>query len=72
LKVTDSSNLLFSVIIPKVLLPKELKAGDVVRITKVAKSREGLEKTLDFTSHTNVMMIEEWFKVYAKFNQKIE
>ena len=41
MKVTDSSNLLFSVIIPKVLLPKELKAGDVVRITKVAKSREG-------------------------------
>ena len=41
LKVTDSSNMLFSVIVPKVLLPSEFKAGDVARITKVAKSREG-------------------------------
>lgn len=31
-----------------------------------------LEKTLEFTNHTNVLMIEEWFKVYQKFNQKIE
>lgn len=39
LKITDSSNLLFSVILPQILLPKELKVGDVVRITKVAKSK---------------------------------
>ena len=31
-----------------------------------------LEKTLEFTNHTNVLMIGEWFKVYQKFNQKIE
>jgi hypothetical protein len=41
LRVTDSSNLLFSVIIPKILLPKDLKIGDVTRITKVSKSQEG-------------------------------
>ena len=70
LKVTDTSGLLFDVIVPSKLVPRGVKIDSVVRICKLGKSKE--DRTLEAKGHTNIMVIDEWFKMYKKFHLKIQ
>ena len=67
LKVTDTSNLPFTIICPNKL---PYKSGDVLRITKCIKGPS--ERTLEAKSWSNFLQIEKWFRVHKKFHQKIE
>ena len=41
IKVIDTSNIVFDILVPVNLIPQTVKSGDVVRITKVVKSKQG-------------------------------
>jgi hypothetical protein len=68
LKVTDTSNMLFTIQCEK--MNHSFKSGDVLRVAKVIKGSD--ERTLRAMEFTNFMSIDKWFKVHQKFHQKIE
>ena len=41
MRVVDTSNIMFDILVPVNLIPKTVKAGQVARITKVVKSKDG-------------------------------
>jgi hypothetical protein len=57
--VSDTSHIVFRIILPKTILPSSiytLKVGDVIRINKLSKLK-GEDSFLKFTNHSNILII---------------
>lgn len=86
IKITDTSNILIDLNIPTRMLHQNVDLGCVLRVTKVkgatyvrepgTSSKDEIPphllRTLVYTDHSNIMVIDPYFKVHQKFENKIE
>lgn len=77
LRVSDQSHLLFDITLDASIMTKNrrpeetIKVGDVCRIVKLVKTPDQDDSALVGTEATNVLRMEPWFKLYARFHRTI-
>jgi hypothetical protein len=63
----------FELIVPQSLLPENLATGDVIRVKSVvASTHPDHRNALVPTDHSNVLLIQNTFKLHNKFHKRIE
>ena len=63
----------FELIVPQSLLPEALAIGNVIRVKSVVASTHPQNRNvLVPTDHSNVLLIQDTFKLYHKFHKRIE
>lgn len=72
-RVSDTSQMQFELIVPQSLLPEDIKVGDVIRVKSVvASTHPDHRNVLVPTDHSNILLISNIFKLYSKFHKRIE
>lgn len=72
-KVSDTSQMAFELIVPESLMPPGVQVGDVIRVKSVVASTDpDNRQVLVPTDHSNILTISKAFKLYQKFHTKIE